>query len=178
VVAAASIRCIGGSEYGAEVPAPPTTSRDGSSGAEGADGDAETPLPTDDAGTEASAPPDAASDAPDPCDKDRDGYRATSCGGNDCDDDDGRAHPGAGFLTDPPQAPTNGNWDCTGVVEKQIGINGGLCATRSSTTCGAFNGRFAGDPACGANDTMQICTWTGSTCIIITTQTGSRQGCK
>src|SRR5688572_6713139 len=39
--------------------------------------------------------PEAPVDASDPCDKDGDGYKAKggTCGGNDCDDTDPRAHP-------------------------------------------------------------------------------------
>jgi hypothetical protein len=169
VAALASLRCA--SEYGGEVTARPDASPMDSAPSE----EASIEVP------EAASPDaDAASEADvyDPCDKDKDGYRAMSCGGGDCDDDDRRAHPDQGFLSDTPVAPTNGNWDCTGVVDKQTGVNGGLCSSRSSTTCSGNNGRFAGDPACGATDTIQICSWNGSSCTILTTITSQKQGCK
>src|SRR6516162_9579868 len=48
------------------------------------------------------------------CDRDGDGFRAmgSPCHGNDCDDDDPRAHPGASFLYDPPTEATLGDWNC------------------------------------------------------------------
>src|SRR5690606_35032132 len=69
---------------------------------------------------DAEADRDAGVDATDSCDQDGDGFRAANaiCGGDDCDDEDARAHPNAGFVAAVPPASTNGDWDCNGVLEK------------------------------------------------------------
>jgi hypothetical protein len=114
------------------------------------------------------ATPDA-----DPCDRDHDQYLAMTCeGGNDCDDNDDRAHPGADFSTAPPTPTTNGDWNCDKIVEKQYkAINcGGL-----SSNCASAAG-FAMDEGCGITGAYVQCA---GVAICSATDAGSRtQGCR
>jgi hypothetical protein len=167
-VALGSVRCA--SEYGAFIPAV-----DGSDATSPNDA---APRVETDAGEEPASASDAASEADvyDECDKDKDGYRATSCGGNDCDDNDRRAHPNQDFLRDPATAPMFGNWDCMGAIEKQTAVNAGFCSSRGPLNCTTPNGGFVGDPGCGEAGTIQICTGSNP-CNIVTTFTQA-QGCK
>lgn len=107
-----------------------------------------------------SAPPiDATSEKPDtgacadPCDCDKDGFRAkdASCspGNVDCDDGDPRATPTAGFSDAAATIDTKGDWNCDGTTERRFPVNircsdfsslDGKCATREG---------FTGDPPCG-----------------------------
>ncbi len=135
-----------------------------------------------DAASDADVAIDAGSDAPaDPCDQDRDGFRAAtaSCGGDDCDDSDSRAHPGdGGFVAAAPGA-SNGDWNCNGAVERQFASN---------VTCSDFvpfpgpcsgHAGFTGDPACGAKGTFVTCTYpgNGSACANGVTEMRA-QGCR
>jgi hypothetical protein len=54
---------------------------------------------------------DAPGDVADPCDQDGDGFRATSCGGDDCDDARADVHPGAIEPCDGVDENCDGNAD-------------------------------------------------------------------
>jgi hypothetical protein len=120
-------------------------------------------------------------DAPaDPCDMDRDGYKAEgiACGGNDCDDHDSRANPGVmTFLTYKPTTtnPVPGDWNCDGKVETEWTTDFSCVALGAS--CASQQG-FSDDPSCGDTGTLLQCQ-AGS--LPLTCQTGSQtstlQGC-
>ncbi len=114
-----------------------------------------------------------AADAASACDQDRDGFLATSCeGGNDCDDSDPRAHPGADFLQDMPTPTTKGDWNCNNVVEKRdVAANcGGV-----SSNCSAVQG-FAIDEGCGVTGAFVQCQGIG---VCTSADAGSRtQACR
>jgi hypothetical protein len=134
-------------------------------------GDASVPLP--EAGDDATS--EAAAEAGDPCDKDNDGHKAMgSCGGDDCNDDDSRVHPGQNFLTDVPDGapyPSGplGDWDCSGTVEYQTPT--AVC----SVTCSNSQG-FAQAEGCGITGAYVTCA------VVVTCSTadaGTRtQGCR
>ncbi len=120
--------------------------------------------------------PDADPDAFNPCDQDKDGYKAPGCGGGkDCNDFDKRANPGqANFLTDPPDGAPNGDWNCNDTVEPQY----------PTVSCGGFLNALAckgegyvANPGCGKSAAYVKCTWTGLSCDPI--DSGARtQGCR
>lgn len=107
--------------------------------------------------------PDDASSPVDPCDRDRDGVRSESggCGGTDCNDDDPRIHPGAGFVGDVPPDASAGDWDCDGVVTREYPVNASTSCT--STQCMSHSQGFKGEPACGESATFRRCAPTGGT---------------
>jgi hypothetical protein len=130
---------------------------------------------------------EAAPDAP-PCDQDLDMFlaEAGACGGNDCDDNDPRAHPGADFRTDPPHPPTNGDWNCDKRVDKQYPANLMCTALNLNALggqpCSAFSG-FVGDPGCGQSDTFVTCVpgslLLGNVTCMAPPDAGTRmQGCR
>ncbi len=120
--------------------------------------------------------PDADPDAFNSCDQDKDGYKAIGCdGGKDCNDFDKRAHPGQDFLTDVPNGPPNGDWNCSGEpAERQyptVNCGGFLNITACKGT------GFTADPGCGKMAAYVNCTWTGLSCDPI--DSGLRtQGCR
>lgn len=115
----------------------------------------------------------------DPCDVDRDGYRAKggSCGGNDCDDGDPRANPGvASFVTfDATGKSHGGDWNCNGTIERQLPINVS-CGLLGGATCSATKG-FTGSPVCGTSGKYVQCVTSGALCVEGTTKT-EIQGCR
>lgn len=99
------------------------------------------------------------------CDCDGDGHKAKGapCGGDDCDDDDPRAHPGADFVCDKPNPlTTKGDWDCNGVVDAQTPVN--VVCTVTVGACPP-NG-FTDNPGCGNTSGNRV------TCLV------SGLGCK
>lgn len=89
-----------------------------------------------------------------PCDCDNDGHKRadSACGGDDCDDDDDRAHPGAGFLTFMPTAKTKGDWNCDGNPEKQK-KDGISCGLLGDCTISGFSTTVP----CGGTGTFITC---------------------
>jgi hypothetical protein len=114
---------------------------------------------------DASTPEEASTDV-DPCDVDRDGFRseAGTCGGADCDDNDSRAHPGAGFVSDVPPDGGKGDWNCDGVVTKQFPITtlGPFCPVDCPADGGY--GTFGEDVGCGMVGKFVPCVDDGSAC--------------
>ena len=124
-----------------------------------------------DAATDADASKDGASslpgpdavvedapDAPDaaaPCDHDRDGHMAVSCGGDDCCDTDARVHPGAGFQAT-ASACGSFDYDCDGTESKKDGVASGC---RLSIPCAG--GGFDQDTACGVAASFTDCVGFG-----------------
>lgn len=116
---------------------------------------------------DAEAAEDADVDAMDPCDQDRDGFRAANalCGGDDCDDGDPRAHPNADFVAAAPPATTNGDWNCDGVIEKQWATHVSCFSVGGSSACDTLSG-FLDDPACGESGRFVQCELrSGSRCV-------------
>jgi hypothetical protein len=127
-------------------------------------------VPDSDAG---SCPP--GSKGTKPCDCDNDGYiRADSaCGGDDCDDDDDRAHPGAGFLTFMPTTKTKGDWNCDGIPQKQKKENISCGLLGDCTVSG-----FTGTVPCGGKGTVVTCKVVPLGCATNTSQPDVIQACK
>jgi hypothetical protein len=155
-----------------------------SGGNEAGDAPSDAPANADGAGdANDAAGEDAPDGAPDAatCDEDHDTYQAQGaiCGGLDCDDHDPRANPGVmSFQTYAPQAPTNGDWNCDGVVEKQYSTNVSCNMLMLGPACVTFTG-FTGDPACGSSGAFVQCTAStlGLTCTDGPTSM-QVQGCK
>lgn len=116
-----------------------------------------------------------APDAKDPCDEDGDGHRRIDCGGDDCDDDDKRTHPDAGFVSDFAAAPRFGDWNCNGVLELRYKTNAS-CAGPDEVLCGLRDG-FVGAPDCGVAAPYINCSLSGGACGILTNPTRT-QGCR
>ncbi len=84
-----------------------------------------------------------------PCDCDNDGYEAQGeCGGTDCDDRDPLRYPNQGYVSEPLEPGSDGNWDCKDPVEKQyvVKLN---CATLLGLNCNSKAEGFRDDPPCG-----------------------------
>jgi hypothetical protein len=92
--------------------------------------------------------PDAACKSSNPCDCDNDGYQSLACDASDCDDRDPLVHPNQTYVAEPPPPPNQGNWDCTGGVEKQYTFNLTCATLPLGLSCNTAEG-FVGDPACG-----------------------------
>jgi hypothetical protein len=90
------------------------------------------------------------------CDCDDDNYNdlgkqgcAGAGGQPDCDDKDSRTHPQQGFLFDNAEPPRNGDWDCSGKVEKLYTNEKTTCAGLTlGLGCSDIFG-FTGPVACG-----------------------------
>ena len=108
--------------------------------------------PTSDAGGS-----DAGADV-DPCDRDRDGVRSQTCeGGADCDDEDERAQPEAGFRSDEPTPKTKGDWNCDGKVTAEHSLVFNCSAFNSfAVSCSTLEG-FKDNPGCGMEGTYAKC---------------------
>jgi len=124
-------------------------------------------------------PPDTRpADSNDPCDKDRDGFKAKggTCGGNDCDDDDDRASPSVStYLTfDATGKGHAGDWNCDGTVKRQFEINVS-CGLLGGGACSSTKG-FTGNPTCGTSGKYVQCVTSGALCVEGTTTT-QIQGC-
>jgi hypothetical protein len=123
----------------------------------GAPMDATLETSTDDVVVEASddggVVPEAQDDGNDPCDLDHDTYRSTKCeGGTDCNDNDNRVNPAAGFVLDVPDGYPNGDWNCDGKIDMEFPvISCGL--TGCSDTLG-----FASTTECGQTGNWETCT--------------------
>ena len=102
---------------------------------------------------------DAGDAAADPCDQDHDGYRSAQCdGGNDCNDHDGRVHPGlTAYVYDVPDAFPWGDWDCNGTKDEQYPtpLN---CTLGIACNNGLSQGFVATDPGCGVTAPFDTCT--------------------
>jgi len=161
-----------GEPYEGEIPSSPAPDRDagGTEASIDAAGD-------EDAGADA-GPLDAGPDV-DPCDRDRDGFREKSlaCGGDDCDDDDDRAHPDAGFVRATPTPKTNGDWNCDNVTTREVSANVNCAGLLGTTGCNLQG--FTTDPPCGADATYVVCKVNGLSCAADPAQTKTqKQGCK
>lgn len=131
------------------------------------------------ASQEASVAPDAGLvDAVgcDPCDCDGDdaASEAGACGGNDCNDLDPFI-PHDGFVSSRPVGH-DGDWNCDGIVTKQLPVNVRCDLLTDCTAQG-----FRNDPACGATGEYIFCRKVLLTglCIEDSAKMEARaQGCK
>ena len=139
-----------------------------------------------DAGIADAPPLDGTSTKPDtgtcidPCDCDKDGFKArdAGCGGNDCDDTDNRANPSANFRTDLATKDTNGDWNCDRVTERLIKNVNVKCNGLGDTCPGGREGLQADIP-CGTYGTYVVCApgAVGVTCDQVDSGT-VRQECR
>ncbi|MBX3207805.1 MAG: hypothetical protein KF764_22350 [Labilithrix sp.] len=98
------------------------------------------------------------------CDCDGDQYNdlgkagcETAVGAPDCDDTDQRSHPNQGFLFDKAEPPRNGDWDCSGKVEKLWTNEQATCAGLTlGLGCANIFG-FTQPVACGEKGTWIRC---------------------
>jgi hypothetical protein len=113
------------------------------------------------------------SDGGDPCDLDQDGFRAVgqACGGTDCCDTDGRAHPGETSFFTSADACGSFDYDCNGSDDSEFAI---VNCTLGFFACNG-SGFAALPPACGVVATFDTCNLTvGCT----TAQSQVAQGCR
>lgn len=136
---------------------------------------------------------DGGADAPsldancDPCDCDGDGFvadDAVACpdaGGKrrDCNDEDPRFFPDAGYVHEAPPAGQKGDWNCDGTVtrERNVRIDCTKYGGTLSTTCGKTEG-FFDDPPCGVSASYVVCKPSGLTDCVQGTVEDRAQGCK
>ncbi len=116
------------------------------------------------------------------CDLDDDGYRSKgdACGGLDCDDTDERANPGVdAALTFGASPPLQGDWDCSGRIDKTYDVNVS-CAGLSLFSCGGTG--FTNDPPCGGQGTLVTCgkiqSGLGGLFCGVASQRPETQGCR
>jgi hypothetical protein len=83
--------------------------------------------------------------------------------GADCDDEDDRANPDAGFRADEPTPTTKGDWNCDRQIIREHAVNVN-CAALLSTTCAGSQG-FTGDPPCGQTGSYVVCSTNGLGCM-------------
>jgi hypothetical protein len=116
------------------------------------------------------ASPDSLVDGPtsdvretgDPCDQDGDGYKNAMCGGNDCCDTDGNAHPGQTGWYAQQDACKSFDYDCDGKEEHEYPASLacgyvwslGCIPSCSGTSCvcggkACSTGYVGPDPGCG-----------------------------
>ena len=135
---------------------------------------APSPSSSDAAPTGPSAQDDAAtSEAGIFCDLDGDGYlsAASDCGGNDCCDNDARAHPGQTSFFTTADACSSFDYDCDGKTEPEYAqVN----CTIAIFACNG-SGFEQAPPACGVVATYDTCNL-GLGCY--TSQTQEAQGCR
>jgi hypothetical protein len=115
------------------------------------------------------AVPDA---APVDCDFDQDGYKAVACGGDDCCDQDNRAHPGdTSYFTSPDECGSF-DYDCDGTQEPEFAeVN---CMLGLLSCSG--DGFDKTPPACGVVATFDRCDLGLLTCNTSPSQVA--QGCR
>jgi hypothetical protein len=114
------------------------------------------------------------------CDFDGDKHNAKGavCGGGDCDDHDPRAYDGEpNYLTDMPQPPTNGDWDCDGTVEQEFPVGVQCTGIAIGAGCNGTKGFTEASVGCGQMGTLVQCTSTLVLCQVGSTMTAP-QGCK
>lgn len=117
-------------------------------------GDGDTPVA--DGGAEDA---DATVSCATPCDCDGDGFLDLACdGGTDCDDHDDRRKPDAGYRSEVPTAPNDGDWNCSGVVEREFD-SGIACSNYSMALCMVRRGFTGPSPDCGGNASFHTCRW-------------------
>lgn len=98
-----------------------------------------------------------AGDGGDPCDEDNDGYKSTACGGGDCNDHDPRVNPGAGFVTDVPDAFPWGDWNCDHDGAAPEYQYPSMTCTLGVVACNAPQG-FDSTQGCGTSGPYVNCT--------------------
>lgn len=122
------------------------------------------------------------------CDCDKDGYRsvnqdAAACDAGfakeiDCDDLDPRAHPNAGFVDAAPTPQTQGDWNCDGVVNREVpAVNVNCAALGALSGCSSAEG-FVDDPGCGEAKSYVTCKVVNVTGCANATNIVKVQGCK
>jgi hypothetical protein len=129
-------------------------------------------------------PPDVTAET-NTCDKDGDGYQpavgtCVPAGKADCDDLTGAANPGVkDFIGTPPPSTLKppGDWDCSGVVEKQF-PRVADCTKGSSLDCSPAHDGLKADLVCGASGTLVKCKVDGLLGCIDGATSTVRQGCK
>lgn len=89
-------------------------------------------------------------------DLDKDGCDGAG-GAPDCDDTDSRTHPNQGYLFDKAEPPRNGDWDCSGTVEKLWTNENTTCSGLTlGLGCSDIYG-FTSPVACGEKGTWIRC---------------------
>jgi len=124
---------------------------DGGRGSDGTTPEAAPPI------AEAGAKPDTGPCA-DPCDCDKDGFKSQKdgCGGDDCDDQDPRANPGANFRKDTATTDTKGDWNCNGATERLIKSVGVSCGGVGDF-CPSGREGLKDDLPCGLSGLYVVC---------------------
>jgi hypothetical protein len=103
-----------------------------------------------------------------PCDCDGDGYldKGGSCGGDDCDDADNRAHPGQGEFYDSQSKGVGGfDFDCDGTpLPKFHVVNCGV-GLLACPPPAQGDGYEAPVPSCGVEAMYVKCVMSGAVCV-------------
>jgi hypothetical protein len=97
----------------------------------------------------------------DPCDKDGDNYRATTCGGNDCCDTDFYAHPNQTNFYPQKDACNSFDYNCDMVETPEWG----LFSCSVGVGCTPTPGFISGPPGCGVTQPWtSMCQYMVTTC--------------
>src|ERR1700722_179787 len=153
---------------------------DGMSGDASRDGESETSVDAGDGASAAdSSTPmhDASFDSGDPCDVDGDGYRAISCGGNDCCDIDPAANPGVSAAQWFPSPDQCGNYNhrC-GPIAMEYPVNL-VCSGTGLLGCSPTGLAYTGDPGCGMTAELSECKGSGALACSPSPVMSALQGC-
>lgn len=107
--------------------------------------DADVPSGGSDAAASGGAPSSGGSDAGfDECDRDGDGEQSEDCGGNDCDDDDRRAHPNQEEYFDEESETVGFDYNCNNYFDREY-----PALTCSLEACDTEQGFLAPLQPCG-----------------------------
>jgi hypothetical protein len=116
------------------------------------------------------------------CDCDHDGVPAAGvCGGTDCDDHDGRAHPGQTmYFGTPASDPAVGfDFDCNGTTERNPDLLTTVNCGAIGLPCAAGTGFLAQvPPACGESAPWGSCMQNGLGCFADVVEANKVMTCK
>lgn len=120
----------------------------------------------------------------DPCDCDGDGYRASglTCGGNDCDDEDARVHPGQTqyFADRSANAHVGYDYNCNGTLERDPaqGATALSCLDLDLLNCAGKQGFQAPLPECGQPGKWSECRGVLAVCSAFELDSAVRMRCR
>lgn len=103
--------------------------------------------------------PEASDECASECDCDGDGYESIACGGDDCDDQDARVHPGqTEYFAEPSENPEVGfDYDCSGTLERDPNHKKVSCGVLDLLLCKDNEGFKNDPPPCGESGAWGRC---------------------
>jgi hypothetical protein len=114
------------------------------------------------------------------CDCDSDEHDAQgTCGGDDCDDHDPDAHPGATAFHAEPNTVVGYDWDCNGMAERDPALEKAVDCAAIGLPCAAGTGFLAKvPPPCGGMGDWGTCKQSGISCVKDIVEAGKAMTCR